>query len=864
MAKGSKSKDQSSKTATVKKRVTRKKVSDKTARKGTRQSKRVASPVRKGTRQSKRVASPARKGTRQSKRVASPVRKGTRQSKRVASSARKGTRQSKRVVDLEQRSSNKSTGSHGRKKKKENVSLPDVDHTSIKKNDQLIDLNKKPNAHKADFEKELQHFVDIENAKLQKHASGEHGGRSRGFFTQDRYDLTVEYFKLKQEQLVVEVGSDRSMVINSILSKKFKGKTMTQFRLGEDDGKLYRVKKSVRTGRLGGIHSINLSSLDMDMFEEVIAIDDGKTFDRINDIHWCSTNPLNHISSQQLPNKVSEMYGLNIPNFISLSLIKHCPVCKIANKPKRTNTSCGPFIFTAINLKTFESKLKVNCNHAFHQYLVICLYTKKQYFDFIPMGCADNDEVIYQLIHMFNAFGYPSSIRYYEHLDDPVKFVIQKPDGSTNLSVDQFEQKLMQWIKMSQSPRDDGDLSSIASIRRRSELLDKGIEFMVLFIEQFLKNKTKIGTSFNAWVPLIQSFFNEDTSYQRRKPTDFLTTKNPQSLFKEWESFIEKRLEENNTGIEERDSENTSSDEESNKSAKSSPEDEESHGTKSSSDNDEDPEEIVEVVDDVRHDVVDLGLINHPRKRLSRLSLSRTLGSKKKRTVPSNSQNNSPSKGTDHHQSLDTDSDTASRNSLRKLGKGNKKSLSNDLEDEQSDDTDANESQCHNKLSLKGKKLIELPQLLVKQILVDEGSMNEEPTAKTPTDTLITGEVEGSSMDEDPMPKTPTSVPRQVPDEISITAVKEVGKQSSEGSSMDVDPAPKTPTPDPPQVPDDTLISVVKEVSSKKIPAKPMKDILQERTDFEERSAQKETGKTKNVNALKNMFLLQEQKNVKK
>ena len=90
----------------------------------------------------------------------------------------------------------------------------------------------------------------------------------------------------------------------------------------------------MRVEQLGGIHALDLDNLDMDNFEEVIAIDDGKTFDRINDIHWCSSNPLNHISSQQLPNKVSEKYGLNIPNNISLLLLKHCPVCTLANKSK--------------------------------------------------------------------------------------------------------------------------------------------------------------------------------------------------------------------------------------------------------------------------------------------------------------------------------------------------------------------------------------------------------------------------------------------------------------------------------------------------------------------------------------------------
>ena len=413
------------------------------------------------------------------------------------------------------------------------------------KNDLLLDLNQDPNAHKDDFEKDLKQIVETEKMKLELQSGGTKVGRCKGFFTQDRYNLTVEYLTLKKELLTIEDGSDQAMKIKSTLAKTFKGKTMDQFRLGgEDWKKLYRLKKSVRTTQLGGIHSIKLSSLDMDKFDEVIAIDDGKTFDRINDIHWCSTNPLNHIGSQQLLNKVQDTYGFNIPNNISQLVIKHCPVCKVANKSRNKMYSCGPLIFTAIDLTFCASKQKVKCQNHYHPYLLICLFTKKQYFDLIPLQTNDNAEVLFNLFHLFNAFGYPSSVRYFEHDDAPVQFVLDKLNGSLTVTVDEFEKGLLEWIQCSQSSRDHVGVSPLTSTRRRSEVLDKIVEFLLIFINKFLQEETLHRQSFQGWMPLIQSFLNEDQCYTSRKKTTFLASfSDADELYNEWEDVMKKRFE---------------------------------------------------------------------------------------------------------------------------------------------------------------------------------------------------------------------------------------------------------------------------------------------------------------------------------
>ena len=476
-----------------------------------------------------------------------------------------GTRQSSRVAGMNNQSSSSSSASKRKKKSISKKSLSPsstpkkkkskttaqqsatVNRNELNRNELLIELNKDPNAHKKEFNQALKKIVDAENRKIEKQTSGAKSGRSKGFFTQDRYNLTVEYLKLKEELKTINDGSDRAMNIKNTLARKFKGKTMDQFRLGGDDGNLlYRLSKSVRTKNHGGVTAMkkDLASLPIDNFDEVIAIDDGKTFDRINNIHWCSTNPLNHISSQQLPNKVSEKYGLNIPNNISHLLIKFCPVCKIANKSRNKMSSCGPFIFTAIDLTECESKLESKCDRQYPPYLLICLFIKKQYVDLIPMQSSDFAEVTFNLLRMFNAFGYPSSVRYYEQVDAPVQFVLDRETGSSKQTVDQFETRLLKWIKLSQSTRDDVGISILTTVRRRSAILDKVQGFLLIFIKQFLKKEVLLSSSFQGWIPLIQSFLNEDDCYSTRKQNSFfMSFTDDQTMFDEWEVFIKERLD---------------------------------------------------------------------------------------------------------------------------------------------------------------------------------------------------------------------------------------------------------------------------------------------------------------------------------
>ena len=413
------------------------------------------------------------------------------------------------------------------------------------KNDVLLELNQDRNAHKAEFEKELKVLVDNEKNKLELQSVGTKVGRCKGFFTQDRYNFTVEYLTLRKDLLSVDDGSNEAMHIKMKLAKNFKGKTMDQFRIGgEDFKKLYRLKKTVRTNQLGGIHSIKLSALDMDMFDEVIAIDDGKTFDRINDIHWCPTNPLNHIGSQQLLNKVQEKYGFNIPNNISLLVSKHCPVCKFANQHKNKGPSCGPLIFTVIDLSMCASKQKVKTTNSYQPYLLISLFTKKNYFDLIPLQTNENEEVICNLFRLFNAFGYPSSVRYFEHEDAPVQFILDERDQCISVTVDEFEKRLLEWIQCSQSSRDHIGVSPLTTARRRSQVLDKVVEFIIIFINKFIQKETNYPFSFQGWMPLIQSFLNENQIYTARKKTTFFASfNNAEELYNKWDDVMTKRFE---------------------------------------------------------------------------------------------------------------------------------------------------------------------------------------------------------------------------------------------------------------------------------------------------------------------------------
>ena len=477
-----------------------------------------------------------KRGKKTSGKSAPKKSKGRKASTKPKPKRSQGIRKSTRVAKSRAVAQSPSHSSGTKNKKGKRSAVSD-------RNTLLMKLNEDPTGHKEDFNKALQHIVDNEKMKA--------SGRSKGFFTQDRINLTIEYLSLKKEQETVDDGSDRAMTIRNILTQKFKGKTMDQFRLGgKDNKKLYRLKKTVRVGHLGGIHAIDLSILDNDKFEEVIAIDDGLTFSRINNIHWCSSNPLNHISSQQLPNRVADKYGLNIPNNISFLLIK---VCQLANKAKKRKSTCGPLIVTAINISKCASNLVgIGVVSDYYPTLLICDFTNKQYFDIIPMQTPDFAEVAFHLLRMFNAYGYPSSVRYFEHVDAPVVFQLGKNQNCVPLSVDDFEKRLLNWIVTSQSPRDDVGVSMLSTPRRRSAILDMVGEFLVILIKQYLRKKMFHNISLYGWLPLIQTFLNEDETYASRKDRSFLASfDDAQVMYNEWESFARERLQlDDNSGNE--------------------------------------------------------------------------------------------------------------------------------------------------------------------------------------------------------------------------------------------------------------------------------------------------------------------------
>ena len=80
-----------------------------------------------------------------------------------------------------------------------------------------------------------------------------------------------------------------------------------------------------------------------DDWDEVICIDDKRTFKMINDHHW-DDNPKKHKRSNQLHLKVSAEYGSNFTDEICKILFKHCPVCKEAHIPKKKKSAINPII----------------------------------------------------------------------------------------------------------------------------------------------------------------------------------------------------------------------------------------------------------------------------------------------------------------------------------------------------------------------------------------------------------------------------------------------------------------------------------------------------------------------------------------
>ena len=395
--------------------------------------------------------------------------------------------------------------------------------TTVDKNLQLLNTNK--TSHQKDFESEVKSMCDDQEMRMKKKSLG----RGGSFFSRYRYDQIVRVMKLeKSMKRSVTNGKKYNRIKEELSAVNF---IWNQFKL--KGSKLYRPSK-LGIKRCGGtIKTLNMSAMTEDHdWDEVICIDDKRTFKLINDLHW-DDNPKKHKRSNQLHLHVSAKYGLNFPDVLCKILMKHCPVCKSAHKPKKKNNPniaidstnqnipiestnislanssiCQPVIpttgnvsFTVISLEDDSEELVYDLDQ--HLILII-LVEDNQFFNVSLLYSDELADLSNNMTQFFTTIGYPKNLRYVVDKEDPVSIsknakLYEKGDVCDLLIKD----------AKTQFPMVSIDMVKLDSSVNIPNVLYKASKFCRQLATDFMHNTLPFGLSIEEWIARINRFIND-------------------------------------------------------------------------------------------------------------------------------------------------------------------------------------------------------------------------------------------------------------------------------------------------------------------------------------------------------------------
>ena len=157
-------------------------------------------------------------------------------------------------------------------------------------------------------------------------------GRDCGWFSQYRYEKTVEGLKLQDKLSQIDpLSLNATTIKNQLNSWECQ---LARFKLDGDTLYCPSLSAIEKWKGIKGISNIKLEILDKEEnWDEVLYIDHSSVFDIINHHHW-NDKPNKHLRSTKLHQCVQAEQGSNIPNSLCRSFIMCCKVCKITYKPR--------------------------------------------------------------------------------------------------------------------------------------------------------------------------------------------------------------------------------------------------------------------------------------------------------------------------------------------------------------------------------------------------------------------------------------------------------------------------------------------------------------------------------------------------
>lgn len=403
---------------------------------------------------------------------------------------------------------------HARKKKRK------VSHDV---EERINKLNSKRTAHQKAFQDEMKLLCSDQKIKMNM----KKGGRVGGFFSKYRYDKIVSTMKLDEKIKSATTFGKKYVAMKEELNAV--SYVWSQFKL--KDNKLYRPSKAGIKRCGGTIKNLDRAAMTEDEdWDEVICIEDKRTFKMINDCHW-DDNPKKHKRSNQLHLKVSSKYGSNFTDDICKILFKHCPVCKekalISKKKKSKNPiSLGEDICKNVN--SIEASVvftvfgsEENLEDAVYDteyFIVIILFEHNQFLNVSIMNEDSYHELSNIMNQIFSTVGYPSTIRYVQNEKDPINFLkhceyVRKGRICDELIAEAEKQFPMVKLNMKKARKETGV----------PELLRQATYFCQSFIHDFLKNTIPLGLAVEDWIPRINRYINDHESFfVHKKNTVFM------------------------------------------------------------------------------------------------------------------------------------------------------------------------------------------------------------------------------------------------------------------------------------------------------------------------------------------------------
>lgn len=387
--------------------------------------------------------------------------------------------------------------------------------------DRINKLNSKKNAHQKAFQDEMKLLCSDQKTKMNM----EKGGRVGGFFSKYRYDKIVSTIKLDEKiKKATNFGKKYIAMKEELNAVTY---VWSQFKL--KDNKLYRPSKAGIKRCGGTIKNLDRAAMTKDEdWDEVICIDDKRTFKMINDIHW-DENPKKHKRSNQLHLKVSSKYGSNFTDDICKLLFKHCPVCKekvdVSKKKKSKNQiilredicNVVDSLETSVVFTVFGSE--ENLEDAVYDdeyFIVIVLFEHNQFLNVSLMKEDSYHELSNIMNQFFSTVGYPSTIRYIQNEKDPIDFLKHseyiRKEGICEELIKEAE-KQFPTVKLNMKKSNETVVP---------ELLPLATSFCRSFIHDFLKNTIPLGLAVEDWIPRINRYINDHESFMVHKKNSVL------------------------------------------------------------------------------------------------------------------------------------------------------------------------------------------------------------------------------------------------------------------------------------------------------------------------------------------------------